>query len=102
MFVHVRLFAGAAQIVGATQIRLEVGRDDLAQANASSIDVANANLAPPTVQVGEVVRQLIIQFPNLAELAQASRWALGEEFVGLKVPVSAAQTLAMIPPVSGG
>jgi molybdopterin converting factor small subunit len=88
MLVTIRLFAGAAQIVGQAQVELEFDGQAVAQ--------------PATVSVGEIARQLSVQFPQLRSLVQTSRWAVDNEFVGLDFQTNAEHTLVMIPPVSGG
>lgn len=84
MLVNVRLFAGAAQSVGSPKVYLEI------EPTRSSVTVA------------DVARQLVSNYPQLHELAARSRWALDDHFIALDFSVSEEQTLAMIPPVSGG
>lgn len=87
MLVTLRLFAGAAQQVGASELELEIPQADQAH---------------PAVLVGDIARQLAAQFPQMRDLVQASRWAVGDEFVELGFEVGSKHTLVMIPPVSGG
>ncbi|MBX3423951.1 MAG: MoaD/ThiS family protein [Pirellulaceae bacterium] len=84
--VQVRLFAAAAQLAGTSSVQLRA----LCRPEASITDID---------QIG---RQLCNEFPQLRGIVQQSRWAVGNEFVSAQYPVQSEQTVALIPPVSGG
>ncbi|HAC90173.1 MAG TPA: hypothetical protein DCF63_05995 [Planctomycetaceae bacterium] len=86
MTIHVRLFAGPAQQLGVSHLELHLLRK-----NASE-----------QLCVGDVANRLCDQYPELASLIKRSRWAVGTDFVTQQQELTNRQTLALIPPVSGG
>jgi sulfur-carrier protein len=85
--ISVRLFAGAAQLAGTSQLELELSSQSTAQRKAL---------------VSDVVLRLLEQIPQLSSLLKNSRWAVDDDFVELNHVLQDGQMLAMIPPVSGG
>jgi molybdopterin converting factor small subunit len=79
--LDIRLFAGAAEIVGNRAVQISV---------------------PIGTALATVVQALINEYPQLERLARLSRWAVGTEFIANEFEFTAATALAMIPPVSGG
>jgi sulfur-carrier protein len=88
--VKVRLFAGAAQAIGKPEVVVRVSADQPGDA----------------ISVRQVAEQLREQFPELAEWIDRSRWAASGQFVELDALLESGdvgqQTIALIPPVSGG
>lgn len=80
MTVTVRLFARVREIAGADSVPVQVGRGSVA-------DVRSA---------------LAARFPAAAGLIARSALAVGGEYAADDRPVTAADEIALIPPVSGG
>ena len=85
--VRVRLFAGAAQAVAKTELVLLM---DLDEPDSNSVTIK------------QIAEKLQRDFPQLSSWIARSRWAVGDQFSTLTARVSANQSVAMIPPVSGG
>ena len=81
MIVTVKLFAAAKEIVGAAEFTVEL---------------------PAQCDVSFLKRTMQEQFPALAPLLSRSRFAVDQQYVADQFPLSAAQEIAFIPPVSGG
>ena len=81
MRVHVLFFAVARERVGAS--RSEVDLDDGAT-------------------VGALFERLVVAHPALADVLPACRAAVDEEFAPQETPLADGQTVAVLPPVSGG
>ncbi|MEO8268867.1 MAG: MoaD/ThiS family protein [Aureliella sp.] len=79
--VEVRLFAAAADLAAARQLRL---------------------IVPRGCRLSELIRHLLEQYPALSALAHVSRWAVEEQFVSADFVIDRELAIAMIPPVSGG
>ncbi len=79
--VEVLLFARAVELAGAERIRVDV---------------------PTGGRVGDLGACVASQYPALADLAMLSRWADASRFLAEDEPLEHGQTVAMIPPVSGG
>ncbi|MCC7338534.1 MAG: MoaD/ThiS family protein [Pirellulaceae bacterium] len=79
--VEVRLFAAAADLAAARQLRLHV---------------------PAGCSLSELIAQLLDRFPTMKNLAHVSRWAVDEQFVPADFIIDRDLAIAMIPPVSGG
>ena len=76
-----RLFAAAADLAAARQLRLQV---------------------PAGCSLPELIDQLLERCPTMKNLAHVSRWAVDEQFVPADFVIDRDLALAMIPPVSGG
>jgi len=81
MTIHVRLFARAKDLVGASTITLDL---------------------PEGTTVGELRRQLAREHPTLAGLLERSALAVQDEFADDPLTLSAGAEVALLPPVSGG
>ncbi len=57
---------------------------------------------PSGATLSDLRRQVIAEFAPLATLAQTSRWAVRMDFVADDYRFTDSQSVAMIPPVSGG
>lgn len=79
--IEVLLFAGAAQRAGTRSWRMGIARGST---------------------VREVRDAVVQEFAELGDLAQVSRWAINNQFVGLDTVLNESHQIAMIPPVSGG
>ncbi len=79
--IKVLLFARAAEIAGARSLDLEITAGGT---------------------IGDLQDTLIAQCPQLAQLAEASRWAVANHFVATDYPIEHDKEIAFIPPVSGG
>jgi len=79
--IGVQLFAAAAERAGGREVQLTI---------------------PLRATVAELRQRLAADFPGLEPLAQLSRWAVNCEFVDDAYVFVQDQTVAMIPPVSGG
>lgn len=79
--VDIQLFAGAAELAGARRVQLSL---------------------PAGSRLELVRRSLASQHPNLANLLELSRWAVGTEFVDDDFTLTEPQVMVLIPPVSGG
>lgn len=86
--IRVQLFAGAATLAGTRAIVLEPSK-------------LNQD-ADGLVQLSRVRSEVLSQHPELEPLAEHSRFAVDNEFVSDQAFVHARQTIALIPPVSGG
>lgn len=88
--IRVQLFAGAAAAAGTRFVDLQLPEN-------------GSMAAPPEpFRVADVRRLLVQQHPDLAGLAERSRFAVGTEFVDDQMPLPQDAAIAMIPPVSGG
>lgn len=81
MKVLVRLFARAKDLAGADRLELEVDAD---------------------ATVGQLRRRLVHAYPQLQGLLERSAIAVNEEFAADDRILRAGETLALLPPVSGG
>ena len=81
MILHVRLFAGAKDLVGMTVVAVEVS------------DGAT---------VGDLRTVLARNHPRLAGLLERSALAVNAEFAGVNQALGAGDEIALLPPVSGG
>jgi molybdopterin synthase catalytic subunit/molybdopterin synthase sulfur carrier subunit len=81
MNIKVLLFADARQRLGADSLVL---------------------LLPAGATVGDMRCELTRRFPELAALADRSRFAVNERIVGDATPLAVSDEVAWIPPVSGG
>jgi len=84
--VAILLFAGAAEIVGARRVTIQV---------------------PQQATIADVEQSLCRAQNRLASLVKISRWAVGNEFVTDEFRLPSASNsprpdIALIPPVSGG
>ncbi len=95
--IRVQLFAGAAAIVGTRTIELSTAElsSDLCAADASQT-------GQRSVRLSAIRSKLLSRFPDLAPLADVSRFAVDNEFATDDIEVTTTHTLALIPPVSGG
>lgn len=87
--IDIRLFAQAAQLAGETRIRLDFATTQV-----------ESELAGVSIQ--RIANELGRRYPAMAELVNRSRWAVDNEFVPTTDCVLSGQSVAMIPPVSGG
>lgn len=73
---------------------------------ASAADRAGTRRATLAREPGDTVARvrgrLATQFPGIAALFPTLLYAVNEEYVGLDAAVEDGDTLALIPPVSGG
>ncbi len=83
----IRLFARAAQIAGTSKVTIELQSNGEGDCSAT---------------ISQIAEEMGRQFPQMAELIHASRWAVNNEFVIGDFPVSPGCCVALIPPVSGG
>ncbi|MCA9183907.1 MAG: MoaD/ThiS family protein [Planctomycetales bacterium] len=81
LHIDVRLFAAAADLAAARQLRLHV---------------------PAGCSLSDLIDQLLERFPTMSNLAHVSRWAVDEQFVPTDFIIDRDLAIAMIPPVSGG
>ena len=81
MKIQIALFASARQIANTSQLEVEFEHS-------------------PTI--AELQQELVRRYPNLAELAAKSFFALNHEFAEVDQRVTSADEIALIPPVSGG
>lgn len=85
--LRVRLFAQAAQIAGSSVVAFEL--QSLVEESCQTT-------------VEQIAERLSAEYPQMATLIHRSRWAVDNEFVTREHCVSSEQSVAMIPPVSGG
>ena len=57
---------------------------------------------PDTLTIGALAERLLERYPTLSPHLGSVRFALNESFVDLGAPVTEGDTVALIPPVSGG
>jgi molybdopterin converting factor subunit 1 len=81
MIVHVRLFARARDLAGASSVAVEL---------------------PDGATAGVLRRALASQHPQLTALLDRSALAVDDEFADDVRPLAAASEIALLPPVSGG
>ncbi len=81
MELRVRLFAVLRDAVGASEVSVEV---------------------PVGIDAQGLVRELELQHPALTNRCDGSLVAVNEEYAEPGAPISAGDTVALIPPVSGG
>jgi MoaE-MoaD fusion protein len=81
MKVAVKLFAGARELAGRSEIDVEL---------------------PPRADVAELRTALAASAPQLAPLAQRSMISVNSEYANDASLVSEGDEVALIPPVSGG
>jgi molybdopterin converting factor subunit 1 len=82
MRITVLAFAAARDAIGRAQLEFEC--------------------AGATPAVGEVLAQLAELYPGLRDQLPVLRVAVNEEFATAETRVAAGQTLALLPPMSGG
>lgn len=80
----IRLFAGAASIVGSSSILID--EDDVSGCST----------------IGDLIKVLCRLHPELLALSSRSKWVVDCTFVDLHHDLTLPIELAMIPPVSGG
>lgn len=85
--IRLRLFAGAAQAAEKTELVLLVDPDDP---------------DGEWVTVEQIAKTLQTDFPQLSQWVARSRWAVENQFSDLTARVKRGQSVALIPPVSGG
>jgi molybdopterin converting factor subunit 1 len=81
MRIDVHLFARARDVVGASQIAVEL---------------------PAHATVADLRRRLAELHPGLARLLEHSAIAVNKDFADAAVPIPAGAEVALLPPVSGG
>ena len=81
MRVHVKLFAGARELVGQESVALEL---------------------PPRATVGVLRERLIESHPKLGSLASHALFAIEAAYCDNETPIPENAEIACIPPVSGG
>jgi molybdopterin converting factor subunit 1 len=81
MILRVRLFARARDLGGTETLSVEL---------------------PPGSTVGELRRRLAVVAPSLASLLPRCAVAVNNEFAEAALKLSAADEIAVLPPVSGG
>jgi molybdopterin converting factor subunit 1 len=81
MIVRVRLFAGPRELVGATEVAVEL---------------------PEEGTIAELRSALAEQLPALARVLPQCRFAIDADFAPETAVVSPTSEIACIPPVSGG
>jgi molybdopterin converting factor subunit 1 len=81
MRVTVRLFARLRDIVGANEIRREVGAD---------------------ATIGGIWRDIVREFPDLAGYERSISCAVNADYARMSHPVQDGDEIAFLPPVSGG
>ncbi len=74
---------------------------------AAAADLARSNTVEitatcPSLTLDQLNNAVGSQFPQLAQLLAASRWAINQKFAVGNATVSCEDEIAMIPPVSGG
>lgn len=79
--VSILFFAAAADLVGADRLQL--------------------SLAGPQT-LAELQQTLFRQYPPLAAQAKFLMWAVNEQYAAAQTKLQAGDTIACIPPVSGG
>jgi molybdopterin converting factor subunit 1 len=79
--VTVRLFARLTDIVGANEIRRDVG---------------------PDATIGGVWREIVGEFPDLANYERSISCAVNADYARMSDPVQDGDEIAFLPPVSGG
>ena len=82
MTITVQLFASLAEAAGTRTVSL----DDL----------------PPGATVADIAARLVDRFPRMAGLRASVLYAVNAEYVQADFPVQPGDTVALIPPVSGG
>jgi molybdopterin converting factor subunit 1 len=81
MKVNVKLFAGARELAGCSEIDVEL---------------------PSDADVGQLRRALTASAPQLAPLAQRSMISVNSQYANDASSVHESDEIALIPPVSGG
>lgn len=81
MQIEILMFAGAAQLAGASTLTVTV---------------------PQGASVADVAAAVRSKCPHLSSLLTASRWAVARQFVPLETTLHGGEEVALIPPVSGG
>ena len=81
MIVRVQLFAVARELAGQRELAVEV---------------------PQRATIADVRAALLAVVPELADVLDHCRFAVGNEFVNNETLVASHAELAVIPPVSGG
>lgn len=81
MRVTVRLFARLRDIAGAAELSREIG---------------------PGATIGSVWRQLVQDFPELAQYERSISTAVNTDYARMDQAVSDGDEVAFLPPVSGG
>jgi len=79
--IRLRLFAAARQTAGCDSLKLEL---------------------PDGATIGQLRRQLALQIPQLAGLAEQAMFALDREYADNATAIPPGADVACIPPVSGG
>ncbi len=79
--VEVLLFARMAELTGSPRACLAISKG---------------------ICIGELQEQLLCKHPELKQLVAASRWAVNAEFVDRDCVIEDTDSIALIPPVSGG
>jgi len=79
--VTVRLFARLTDIVGASELRRDVGTD---------------------ATIGGVWREMVREFPDLASYEKSMSCAVNADYARMSHPVQDGDEIAFLPPVSGG
>lgn len=79
--VTVRLFAAYREMVGAAQVEVDV---------------------PDGAPVGAVLTDLVQRYPQLRAPAEATKFAVNQEYVDPSAPLKAGDEVVLLPPVSGG
>ena len=81
MKVRVRLFASYREVTGQREMGVEL---------------------PAEATVGELLEQLVAQYPALEQVARVSRCVINQEYVASATPLHEGDEVVFIPPVSGG
>lgn len=81
MQVTVRLFAAYREMIGQSQIALEV---------------------PEGTTAGAVLTVLTDRYPRLRAPAEATKFAVNQEYVDPATPLRPGDEVVLLPPVSGG
>jgi len=79
--IRIQLFAAAREIAGSDALELDV---------------------PQNATIRDVRDQLVVAVPLLKPLVNSLLWAVNNQYAGDDRAVSASDTIACFPPVSGG
>ncbi|HEX2171932.1 MAG TPA: molybdopterin converting factor subunit 1 [Dehalococcoidia bacterium] len=81
MQITVRLFAAYREMIGQSRIDLDV---------------------PEATTAGAVLDILTDRYPGLRAPAEATKFAVNQEYVGPATPLHSGDEVVLLPPVSGG
>lgn len=79
--IQIKLFAIYQEVIGQQELELQV---------------------PVGMTVGQVLEQLIQQYPSLERWRSQTRFGVNQEFVGEETRLQAEDEVVFVPPVSGG